>query len=233
MFAGLFVAAWMGSSAMAGSEVSLGLSLGVGGDLGDRASAGQTRLGVGPTLSVPLRVRIVDPVRFRADLSLTEASGLDQLTWTGEVEGVPVRFTDDDGHLAIFGGLGLTVGFEAQVPLAGRARPYLALDAGVMGVGMFHALREASSVLLDPEQNDVGNPRNLDPYTIQATVVGDLALGTSIRATDRLEVFVEFGYSSAFVGPKALRKTPSEADARREAFAFNPLRGTVGLAWRL
>ncbi|HMV70229.1 MAG TPA: hypothetical protein PKA64_25535, partial [Myxococcota bacterium] len=161
------------------------------------------------------------------------ASGVDQLTWSGSIDGIPLRFEDAEGHLAILGGLGAEAGLEAQVPLRGPVRPYAYGELGLLGVGMFHAMRDETAVLLDPTQNDLGNPRNIDPYTLQAVFDAGLGGGVRVSAGERVEIRVELGYGSAFVGPRALRKTAPEQEARREAFAFNPLRAVVGLSWRL
>lgn len=219
--------------AWAGPDVSVGLAAGVAVDMKDAASEGQTRLGAGAEVRVPVRVQLLDALALRADLRLASGSGVDQLTWTAAVDGVPIRFTDEDAHLAILGGLGAELGLEAQIPLKGRARPYLFGEVGVLGVGMFHAMRGGTAILLDPTQNDLGNPRNLDPYTLQAALDAGLGAGLLVRAGERVEIRVELGYSSAFVGPRALEKTAPEQEARREAFAYNPLRAVVGLSWRL
>jgi hypothetical protein len=221
------------TSAHAGVEAALGVGLGLSADLADAASAGETRLRPGPELTVPLRLRLLDPLRLRVDLSVTYASGVDELTWQDSAEGVPVRRTDADSHAAFFGGVRGSAGLEVQIPLSGRVRPFFAADVGVAGVGMFHALREEAAVLLDPAQNDLGDPGNIDPYTIQPALWTHAAVGATAQLNDRLELVVELGYGSAFVGSRALAKTALAQDARREAFALNPLRAMVGVAWKL
>ena len=226
--AGMWLALVM-APAVAGVEVRVGAGLGLVADLNDRVSNGETRLRAGPSLVVPVRFEVSPHVRLRVDLNLETASGVDELTWLGDVDGVPVRRTDADGHLAIFGGLGLNFGLQASVPVRGPARPYLAAGGGLFGVGMYHALRDGTAVLLDPDQNDLGDPGNIDPYTL--SVAGNLfvAGGVEVEVQKRVELWVEIGYSAALVGAAPLRKTPEAFDARREAFVWNPLRAGLGV----
>lgn len=214
--------------------VSLGAGVGVAADMRDAASEGQTRFGVAPSLSIPLRVQPLSYLRWRLDVRLDVGWGVDQLTWASEIEGTTVRATDDDSHLAIVGVLEGATGFDVVVPVQGRARPYLGATLGVAGVGVYHALRGSSAVLLDPDQNELGNDGNIDPHTVQAVLTASALAGVTIEVVpSKVELFVEMGYSGAFAGPRALRKTAAELDARREAFAWNPVRASLGVLARL
>lgn len=221
------------SAAVAGDVASLGLSVGLVGDLRDRASQGETRLSPGVSVAVPLRLSVLDALRVRADLHFSTAWGDDQLTWTRTVGDSSVRLQDAGSQTAYVGVLGLSVGIEAHVPVKGAVRPYGYATVGVAGVGVYHALRGETAELLDPAQNEIGNPRNLDPYTLQAALEAGAGLGVSARVSRKVEVWFETGYSGAFVGPATLRKTAPSAEARREAFAWNPLRASVGVVFPL
>ena len=211
----------------------MGIGAGVVADMGDRASGESVDFGVGPQLVVPIRIDTTDWLRVRIDLGLEGGWGLDQLTWSRDIMGEATRFTDDGQHLAIIGVLALDAGIEADIPLRGIARPYLGATLGVGGVGAYHAMRGETAILLDPEQNDIGNPRNIDPHTVQAVLRTGVSLGLRIRASDKVAVYAETGYSAALVGQKALKKARPELDAQREAFAWNPLRGSLGVVFRL
>jgi hypothetical protein len=154
---------------------------------------------------------------------------VDELTWQEELDGASVRRTDADGHLAILGGLGVNVGFQASAPVRGPARPYVAAGGGLFGVGVYHALRDGTAVLLDPDQNDLGDPGNIDPYTLTAAGNVFVAGGLEVEVQKQVELWVEIGYSAALVGAAPLRKTSVALDARREAFAWNPLRAGLGV----
>ncbi len=217
----------------AGDRVSLGLGAGVSADLDDRASAGETRFSAGPSLVVPLRVQLVPSLRFRIDVRLESGFGVDQLTWSQPVDDGALRLTDDDSHGAFLGAVALEGGFDVSLPVQGPAVPYVMGGLGFAVVGNYHALRGGSAVLLDPDQNDLGNPRNVDPYTVQVAALASLGLGVNIRVFERVDLWVETGYAAAFIAPRTLRKTPPELDARREAFAWNPIRAGAGFQVRL
>lgn len=215
------------------ADVAMGIGAGVVADLPDRASAGATRFGVGPSVVVPVAITPVPYLRLRIDLRLEQATGVDQLTWTRTTDGLDERVEDADEHTAFLFGVGLLAGVDGVLPVAGRVQPHLGVSVGALGVGVFHALRGTSLVLLDPDANDLGNPRNIDPYTLQIAPVVMGRLGLVARLGDRVDLWVETGYSSAFVGPRPLVKAPPELDARRQAFAWNPIVGAVGIWVRL
>lgn len=218
----------MTSPAAAKVPVSMGLGAGVAVDLPDRASGEDTRLGVGPAMVIPIRIEALDFLRVRIDLRFEMGMGVDQLTWSEDIDGVSVRITDDDQHRAFVGNLALETGFDVLIPTGGKARPYLAGAVGIGMVGSYHALDGGSAVLLDPDQNELGDPNNIDPYTLQPALLASAGLGLSIAVSERVDLWLETGYSGAFIGPRPLRKTSPDMDARREAFAWNPIRAGLG-----
>jgi hypothetical protein len=222
-----------GSAASAATTVSMGLGAGVAADLGDKASDGNTRLGVGPGAVIPIRIAPLDFLRIRLDVRCEMGFGVDQLTWSETIDGVEVRRTDDDAHRAFVGNLSVETGLDVVIPTGGGTQPYLAGTIGVGMVGAYHVLDGGSAVLLDPGLNDLDDPRNIDPYTLQPALVAGVAAGLTIRASDKVDLWLETGYSAAVVGPRSLRKTAPELDARREAFAWNPIRAGLGFAVKL
>lgn len=207
----------------------LGAAAGVAVDLPDRASGDDTRFGAGPRLLLPFRVAFDAPVRLRIDLEGEGAGGLDRLEWTAD----GTRVQDDDSHKAFLGLVGLHLGADVVIPTGGRVQPHVGASIGVAGVGVFHALRGGSAALLDPDQNDLGNPRNLDPHTVQAAVVPQVALGLVAALSDRVDLLVETGYAGAFLPAASLRRTAEAQGAERGALAWNPIRASVGVLVRL
>lgn len=207
----------------------LGAAAGLAVDLPDRASADHTRFGAGPRLVLPLRIGFDAPVRLRVDLEGEGAGGVDRLEWTAD----DTRVQDDDTHKAFLGLIGLHGGADVVIPTGGRVQPHVGASIGVAGVGVFHALRGGSAELLDPDQNDLGNPRNLDPHTVQVAVVPQVALGLVATLSDRVDLLVETGYAGAFLPTAPLRRTAEVQGAERSALAWNPFRASVGVLVRL
>ena len=228
---GVVAPAWGGEGLPV--EVSAGVGIGVMADLSDAASRSDgvaepdTRWGPGVSLSVPVRVAVHELVRLRVDPRLDIAPGVDQLTWDAGVFGVDARAQDDDTHEAWLGVVGVDLGAEVVVPIAGRVRPTLHAVLGLWGVGAFHALRGESLALLDPAQNAIGDARNRDPYTVQFVPGGMVGAGVIASVVEGVQVGAELSYGGGFVAPAALRKAPEGLDARREAFAVNPIRATL------
>jgi hypothetical protein len=233
LMAGAVALGMSGSMAMAGTDVMIGVGLGVSDDFADAASRGNTKLSAGPQVMIPLRVAPLPWLRIRADLRFEMGFGVDELSWSASVDGVDLRRTDTDAHRAFVGSLGAEVGFEVMVPVAGAVRPYLGVGVGVAGVGSYHALDESTAVLLDPDQNSLGDTGNVDPYTLQAALSYSLAAGVNGRVSDTVDLWGEIGYGAAFLPSEILRRTPVDLDARREAFAWNPFRLTVGVLFKL
>jgi opacity protein-like surface antigen len=221
------------TAASAAPSVHVGVAAGVAADMPDAASEEGTRLGPGPEVSLPVRVGLTEVIRLRADLRLGFGSGVDRLTWTEQIDGVDVRRVDTGTHAAYVGTIGLELGLDVVVPVQGDLRPHLGGSLGGAAVAAFHSLRGDTAVLIDPEQNDLDDPRNLDPYTIQMVWSASAAAGMTWRVSERLDLLVEIGYGSAFVPARRLRKSPDILDARREAFGWNPFRATVGLLFEL
>ena len=216
------------AEAMTPSEVGVGLGLAA--DLADPASGEHTRFKPGPTLVVPVRWNLMEEgdhvllrlrVTGRADLAV----GRDQLTWAVGVAGSSLRVSDED-HLAVLTHGGVLLGPEIVLPIQ-EIKPYFGAGAGIGWVGTYHSLSGATAVLLDPEQNDLNNPNNIDPYTSQAVLQTELTIGLDIDAGQPL--FCEVGIGGAWVGERSLKKSPDRVKAKRSAYGWNPLRFTFGV----
>lgn len=212
-------------------DVSIGIGAAVGMDLPDPVSREYARFGPGAGLQVPVRWSVAPNanVRFngRADFG---GVGTDRVTWAQHIDGETVRFYAQD-HWAMMLAGALTAGPELVFPVGSGLAPYLGAAAGVSWVGTYHALGEESLVMFDPAQNDLGDPKNVDPYTSQAAFITDLTLGAMTRGTTSF--WFEAGYSNAWVGARTLQKTIPELDARREAYGWNAARLGLGLSWAL
>jgi hypothetical protein len=214
-------------------RADIGLGVGAAVDLPDRASNRDTRLGVGAIFRVPIRVHLTPVVALRLDLDLEGCRGVDQLTWDVDADGLVYRVQDDNEHHAyVVNGL-FDLGVDLTVPVRGRTRPMFGLSGGVAVTGVFHALRGSSVALLDPAVNDVGDTSNLDPYTSQVAPWAAVDVGLTSALAPRVDLWVTAGYGAAFFAPRGLHKALPALDARREAFAWNPVRAAIGVSFRL
>lgn len=223
-------------------DISIGVGAGVAFDLPDRASTLQagdpvrtvrTGFGPGPLLRIPFRWQVAPLARVRVDADLSLATGQDVVTWTQQIDGEPVDFFDAD-HFTMALSAGLSVGADLFVPVGDALiAPYLGADLGGGWMGVYHSFGGRTQVLLDPEQNDLENPNNVDPYTSQAVFLSELHAGAEVAAGTGLAVWLEAGYSVAFVPARDLKKTPTGLNARREPFGYNAVRIAVGLNFSL
>jgi hypothetical protein len=221
---------WMAAALAAEpGEVRAGVDLGAILDLPDRASGEHTRFGPGPSIAVPVRIALSERARLRFQLRGEMASGRDRLLWTERVAGEDLLLYDDD-HLAIPVVVAGTVGAEIAVPLGtGGVELALGAETGGAWVSTFHSLGGPTQPLLDPEQNELDDPGNIDPYTRQLAWVSGLDATVAVPFGEGLHLTLRTGYSGAFLNARPLRKTPAALDAHRAAYGWNPLRIAVGL----
>lgn len=212
----------------AAAEIDLGVGAALALDLPDRASKDYASFGPGPSLLVPLRVGLTEHARLRSTLRADLGFGSDRVTWGVEVDGQQLRVASED-HWAMLAAAGLTVGPEVSLPVSGPVVPYLGAELGAAWVGTYHAFGPDAAILLDPDQNELDNPKNVDPYTTQLALLTDLHAGVSLGAGDGVGGWAELGYSAAYLGARTLNKSPAEIDARREAYGWNPLRLAAGV----
>lgn len=223
---------WLLAASAFGADLTAGVVVGVSSDLPDIVSAEYARFGPGLMLQVPLFVEIAPAARLRAALRADLAPGSDRVVWTQTIDGEAVRFYDDD-HWAMLGSMALTVGGDFTGPADWPVRPYFGVDGGAARVTTWHSLGGNTQILLDPAQNDLSDPRNIDPYTAQFTWLADVHAGASRDVSDRVALWLEAGYSLAFLDARPLRKTPPELDATRSAYGWNAIRVGLGVGFAL
>lgn len=211
------------SAALAGG-VSVGVGVGATKDLPDAHG----KFGFGPELQIPVKFEVTQKTFLRVDLQAGFATGRDRVTWGREVDGEEVRFYSDEHWTLVTHGQ-LVVGADVMLPIDFPL--YLGLQAGAAMIGNYHALGGTSAdVLLDPSQNDIGDPGNIDPFSQALVPVSAVHVGTKVPL-GALDLWGEVGYTVAFLGAKPLAKTPSELGAMREPFGWNPLRLVVGVSF--
>lgn len=213
-------------------DLSVGVGLSVVADLPDTASGDHTRFRPGPGLALPLRYQLAPLARIRITPRLDLETGTDRVRWEQEIDGEPTSLYAD-GHWAALFGVSLSAGADLLLPLDLPVAPYLGAELGVASVTTWHSLGGVTQPLLDPEQNDLENPRNVDPYTTQATFLTELHAGADLPVSDRLAIWIETGYSVAFLNARPLRKTPPELKATRDPYGWNAFRIGGGIVFRL
>lgn len=212
-------------------EVRLGIEAGIVKDLPDATSGDSTRFGVGPTLAVPLLVHVAPNARLRAAVSAQMATGSDRVFWSVPVDGQTVELYDDDHWAMAAVGSG-TLGMEVLLPLNTDIEVAFGGDVGVSWVGTYHSFSGNTRQLIDPDQNDLDDPNNVDPYTSQVAWRTGVDASVAVPVSERLHLTLRTGYSVAFVNTRPLQKSPAALDAQRAAYGWNPLSVTVGITRR-
>ncbi len=171
-------------------------------------------------------------MRGKLDLSFGAAAlRLQVATTTGPARDTVYWWEDgwhrSDDHWAWIGAVALGAGPSLGWQPRGGLRLGLATTAGVMGIGSFHDFGGSTAYLLDPQQNDLDNPDNLDPYTLQVVPTAEVV--ASVHLGKRLAAEVELGYTLALVPAADLSGVPPESSARRTAFALGAVFVAVGV----
>ena len=130
-------------------------------------------------------------------------------------------------HWALLAATSFLLGPSARFPAQGSLQGVVSASAGLMALGTFHDFGAGTQVLLDPAQNQLDNPDNIDPYTLQAVPAFDLAAG--IRVGKPVALTIDLGYTAAHVPAAGLEGAPSEAGAGRTALALDAIRLAVGV----
>lgn len=217
------------------ADVSVGAALGTTIDLPDATSADHTAFGPGGSLLIPVRVELVPGAFVRAALRADVATGSDRVSWAATRGADSVRIAADD-HWAMLTAGSLILGLEGRVPEDWPIIPMVGAGLGGAFVGTWHSFGRAeggadTSFLLDPEQHDLQDPNNRDPYATSFTPIVDMYLGAVVPVGDALEIPIEVGYSVAFIPAATLQTAPPDIDAQRDAFGWNALRIHVGASY--
>lgn len=207
----------------------VGALVGVGWDLPDAALPEGAVFDPGPALTLPIRRTLSPGADVRATVELWGATGRDTVAWTERVEGQDVRFVSD-AHWSLATAARLGVGPEIALLPGRRVGPYVGADAGVAVVGSWHSFGGDTQALLDPAANDLDDPGNVDPYTLQAVPAAGATLGMRVGSPGRLAWEIELGYTVAFLPSAPLRKTPPALEASRSAYALDVMRLGLGVS---
>jgi hypothetical protein len=209
------------TQAHAAGELGVGLDAGL--DLPDGVESGsRVRFGPGVGLRVPVRLSLTDSVAFRATAQALVAGGQDRVEWMDE--GTLV-YSDD--HWSMLTATHLLVGPEIRLPGMGVS-PRAGVDVGMVWAQNWHSFGGVTGELLDPAQNDLDDPGNIDPYTSQLRPAAGLHVGLGIPTALPFALDLEAGYVVSFLSSAALRKAGPELVAVRAPYGLNPLR--VGAA---
>lgn len=217
------------AAASGGGGWRLGALLGVGWDVPDAALPEGATFDPGPALTLPVRRALSPGADVRATVDLWGATGRDTVAWTERVGGESLRFVSD-AHWTLATVARLGVGPEIVLLPARRVGPYVAADAGVAVVGSWHSFGGDTQALLDPAANDLDDPQNVDPYTIQAVPTAGALVGIRVGSPGKLAWEIELGYTVAFLPSAPLRKTPPALEASRSAYALDVMRLGLGVS---
>jgi hypothetical protein len=209
-------------------DVGIGVGVALSSDLPDPASKGGARFHPGPSLQIPFRYQLAPLARLRLDGRIDLETGHDQVRWQEEIDGQTVDL-QSQGHWTMLLAAGLSAGADFTLPVKGPVAPYLGADLGIAWVGTYHSFSGPTEVLLDPTQNHLDNPHNVDPYTSQATFLTDVHGGVDVPVSDGLALWAETGYSVAFLNARELKKTPPALNATRDAYGWNAIRIGAGV----
>jgi hypothetical protein len=213
-------------------DMGVGVGVAMAADLPDKVSKEYAKFGPGPSLQIPFRYQVAPLARFRASARFDLGVGSNRVHWEQEVNGEDVTLYSDD-HWAMFVAGGLSVGADFLLPVDSPLIPYLGAEGGVAWVGNYHSFSGSTQVLLDPEQNDLDDSSNIDPWTGQLTLLTEVHLGGDFALSEGLDLWVETGYSVAFLNARELRKTPEELNATRDPWGWNTLRIGAGVVFAL
>ncbi len=211
-------------------DVSLGVGAGISVDFNDTLS--ESGFGVGPALSIPVRIHFNEVAALRLTVRGDTGFGSDTFTWAQYVDGQEVRLQSTD-HWAMLTLFSFTGGLDVYAPGDLPITPYLGAEVGGAWVATYHSFGGDSSVLLDPEQNKLDSGGNIDPWASNLVLLTDVHFGLQRSVGDALALWFETGYALSFQKAATLKKSTPGLDARREAFAYNALRVGIGISFKL
>lgn len=205
------------------ASVELGATAGVAGALADDPPEGDGRASLGPAGTLRTRLEVgFGAAALRFQVASFTGPGRDTVYWWEE------GWQASADHWTWLGGVTVGAGPMVRVPLSRSVQLGAGATGGIMGIGAFHDFGGRTQYLLDPKQNDLDDPDNLDPYTIQAVPSAELV--TSLRVGRRLAAELELGYTLALVPAADLSGTPPESSARRTAFTLGAVFIALGVS---
>lgn len=214
------------AGALAGSSVGVGLAGGL-----DLPGPDAGEFGLAPALYVPVVVGLSPAAGLRVTVHASGGKGTDEVSWAESVNGADARI-GTRSELALVLAAMATIGPDLQLPSGGPVAAYFGAEIGGGVAAVYHDFGGPTAFLIDPEQNDLEDTGNIDPYTMSPVLASDLHVG--VRSTgDRAGFWSELGYGSAWIGRAPLKKSLPAADARREGLAWNPVRLGVGVVFPL
>lgn len=181
------------------------------------------RYALGGGLIVPVRWSPRPGAAVRVTVTALGAGGHDTVAWVED--GVALESRD---HWSMLSVGQITVGGEFEFAPSALVTPLVGAGLGGGVVANFHSFGGDTQALLDPSQNELDNPQNVDPYTLGAVPAAEAWAGLRVGRT--VAFAVEAGYTLSFVPAETLQKTPAELGARRSAYALDLLRVAVGLS---
>ncbi|MFT7518258.1 MAG: hypothetical protein ACI9MC_000388 [Kiritimatiellia bacterium] len=222
--------------AAAAGPVSVGIGFGATVDLPDQTSGANVRFGPGGSLLIPVAYDLTAASRLRLNLRADVAAGQDEVSWRRFAGDDPVFLVSDD-HWTMLSSAGVSVGLDVSPVSNLPFTPYGGAEVGLAWVGTWHSfgVSEAgvdTNILFGPD-NDLADANNIDPYATSIALTTGLNVGMQYPLSSGLDVFVETGYSVAFLSQSPLQKTPIALEARRESFVWNILRVQAGVSFSL
>lgn len=199
-----------------------GVQAAIVGDPPDAVSQGY--YAPGGAVAVPLRHTIRPGADIRVALDLAMAGGHDSVSWREN----DVAFESADHWSMVMAGR-IFVGPELAFTPGRPMTPYLGAGIGAGVVANFHSFGDDTSLLLDPEQNALDDPMNVDPWTLSFVPAAEVHGGLRFAVSERVAVEVDLGYTASYIPAAPLRKSPPELDARRAAYALDLARVGVGV----
>lgn len=209
-------------------ELSIGVGVGAALDLPDRVNiGGDTKLGVGPGLYIPVRYAFGESVAFRATVRVDSSYGTGSVSWK---EGDRRAYSDEPWTMYL--GPAVTAGFDIAPP-GTSFKPYFGAEAGVAFVNTIQSYGESTGTqqLFDAEQEDLENSNYIDGMSTQPAVMSDLHIGLRGPLSDGVDLWVETGYSLAFVDSAKVKRTPASLDVMHDPYGYNAVRLGVGVAF--
>jgi hypothetical protein len=209
--------------------IEAGVGLGVRTELNDGSSGDAAlKFGPGPIVWVPVRIPLAEGFFLRGDLQLGGNGGQDRVEWQRLDSMVTVY---SDTHWTLLTEAGLSVGPELSLFENGSTRVLWGVTGGVNTSASWHSFDSTAVDVFDPEKNDLDNPMNIDPYTLQASPAVGTHASLLIETRSALAFELEVGYKVSTLREAPLRKADADVNAVRSAMGLNFFRLGVSVIW--